>query len=494
MPPCRLLLFVVRLVKSRPLSPPPTPPEYVPLHYVLPSLSKATVAMAASTQNQDIPNQNMTDQNTSIPNLNSLPRPNFPFDQQQSLEANAQTTLKEITERSEIWFRYLHDSEAYKSALEELCTQHEQREVLLEQRVVLLEQQILQQNQEATTTKMNLQERLIASLSLSNSTTTATSAYSSQSIKHPDPALYSGGRDELEPFITQLRTKLTLNQDHFEIENKKIFYASSRLEGPAMRQVMPHLKETGTDYNSVEELIATLRTAFGDPDRKATAQRELKSLRQRNTKFSTFVAAFQRWAPDTDFEQATLISFLSDAISQELKQATVMVDIPNKLDEYITLLQKADNRLRAIVAFSPFRRAYSSSSADSRTRSYVSTQASSFPATIPASTISTRYPSPVSIAPSDSASNLGYTPMDLSNAHKGPVPIEEKERRRALGLCSFCGGAGHGAPRCPHFKCYNCGKIGHGVASCRAPKKQRIQELSMSTDEATATPAVEGKE
>ena len=113
-----------------------------------------------------------------------------------------------------------------------------------------------------------------------------------------------------------------------------------------MRQVMPYLKDQGTtDYKSVDDLILTLRTAFGDPDRKATAQRELKSLKQRNTEFSVFVAAFQRWAPDTDFKQATLISFLSDAISQELKQATVMVDIPNKLDQYITILQKADSRI-----------------------------------------------------------------------------------------------------------------------------------------------------
>ena len=64
---------------------------------------------------------------------------------------------------------------------------------------------------------MSLQERLIKSLS------NPTTAYSSRSIKHPDPALYSGGRDELEPFIIQLRTKLTLNQDHFDTENKKIF-------------------------------------------------------------------------------------------------------------------------------------------------------------------------------------------------------------------------------------------------------------------------------
>ena len=133
---------------------------------------------------------------------------------------------------------------------------------------------------------MNLQEKLIESLS--NPT-----AHSSRSIKHPDPALYSGGRDELEPFITQLRIKLTLNQDHFKTENKKIFYALSRLDGPAMRQVMPYLKDKGAiDYKSVDELVTTLRTAFGNPDRKATAQRELKSLKQRNTEFSIFIATF----------------------------------------------------------------------------------------------------------------------------------------------------------------------------------------------------------
>jgi len=59
----------------------------------------------------------------------------------------------------------------------------------------------------------------------------------------------------------------------------KIFYAISRLEGQAMRQVMPHIKlDNTTDYSTVNDLIQTLTVAFGDPDKQATAQRELLTL------------------------------------------------------------------------------------------------------------------------------------------------------------------------------------------------------------------------
>ena len=44
-------------------------------------------------------------------------------------------------------------------------------------------------------------------------------------------------------------------------------------------------------------------------------------------------------------------------------------------------------------------------------------------------------------------------PMDLSSAEtrgRGPLPKDEKERRRKLGLCNYCGEKGHLVKTCPN--------------------------------------------
>jgi len=119
---------------------------------------------------------------------------------------------------------------------------------------------------------------------------------------------------------------------------------------------MPYLHDDGTtDYTTISDLMLILTTAFGDPDKTATAQRELRALRQKNTEFSSVIALFQRWATETGYEQATLISFLMDAISSEIKTAMVTIDTPSTLAACITQLQKIDNRQRAIPATTSFR-------------------------------------------------------------------------------------------------------------------------------------------
>lgn len=399
---------------------------------------------------------------TDIPSLNSILTPEFPVAQEHFAQLTPATLATDFVARPDLWFVYLKDAGVYQMTLADTCSRHEEQH--LKDLATITD---LQQKLYAT------QDKLIASIERTPSLPIS----SPRSTKHPDPAMFSGERTELEPFVTQLRTKLTLNDDHFDTETKKVFYASSRLEGTAMRQVMPHLKEDGsTDYKTVNELIQTLIVAFGDPDKKATAQRELRALKQKNIEFSAFIALFQRWAPDTGYEETTLISFLAESISSELKQASITLETPDTLAEYIATLQKLDNRLRAIATTNPFhkfsgRMSGTNSSVESiRAQSYASS-----PANKPNSTVSRSS----SVVPSDSASNFGPMPMDLSHVIKGPVPPEEKLRRRTLGLCSYCGGQGHGAPTCTRFKCFNCGGIGHGAQGCTKPKKQRVQELSL---------------
>ena len=149
---------------------------------------------------------------------------------------------------------------------------------------------------------------------------------SHRSTKHPDPSLFGGDKAELRGWMTQLRIKLNINKDHYPTEQSKLAYALSRLKEKALEQMQPYLERDGNialvDMNA---FYTKLQLAFGDPDRKATAQRELRQLRQKNKEFYLYLSDYQRLVPDTGFDDEAKRSILLDGLSDELKSALITV-------------------------------------------------------------------------------------------------------------------------------------------------------------------------
>ncbi|TKA56069.1 hypothetical protein B0A49_13695 [Cryomyces minteri] len=227
----------------------------------------------------------------------------------------------------------------------------------------------------------------------------------SRSVKHPDPEKYSGHKDQLLSFIAQLRIKLLMNEDHFSTPESKVIYAISRLEGAAMSQVLPRIKAgSKVDLDSVEDLIKLLERAFGDPDRKATAQRELRKLKQANRDFHQYLADFQHLAPESEYNEEAQKSFLMDGMCNELKSIMIGFDVPEKLDDCVALLQKLENRRKAVMV-------------TSREPSFTPCiPRVSLPKTSSSAPFSSYTPAPSTIAPSSSVSDSD--PMDLSANRK----------------------------------------------------------------------------
>jgi ribosomal protein L12E/L44/L45/RPP1/RPP2 len=78
--------------------------------------------------------------------------------------------------------------------------------------------------------------------------------------------------------LTQLHIKLLQTTDHYHNEPARLRYAVSRLEDVALEQILPKVTETNVQLASLTELIQLLNNAFGDPDKEATADRELTKL------------------------------------------------------------------------------------------------------------------------------------------------------------------------------------------------------------------------
>jgi len=259
----------------------------------------------------------------------------------------------------------------------------------------------------------------------------------------PKPQEFDGSQDQLGPFIAQSRTKFLRDVHKFGDIQHRLAYAVGFLEGKAYEQILPLIDEGNINIASVEALITLPENAFGDPDRVRTAERNLQSLRQKNRNFSDYLADFQRYAAEVSWNDAAKQTSLNEGLSAELKDALVTLDTPDELDQYIILLKRVDNQIRARAA----ERKGSSSTWRSPTTTTITTPK---PATPPTNTTT--------------ATGTQAGPMDLS-AGRRRLSQAQREDRMRRGQCFYCGGANHMARQCPNRQ----SPLRANTAAIRAP-------------------------
>ncbi|SPC64725.1 uncharacterized protein UHOD_12108 [Ustilago sp. UG-2017b] len=114
------------------------------------------------------------------------------------------------------------------------------------------------------------------------------------SFRSKEPEVFTGEQGHLEPFLAQVDVFLQLNPGHFINDSDLILWLSTLLRGIAHQWFYPHLSAVNppawlTDYPL---FINQLRVVFGDPDRIATAKREIEALSQ-----TTSVSGVSRLKP-----------------------------------------------------------------------------------------------------------------------------------------------------------------------------------------------------
>jgi hypothetical protein len=351
-------------------------------------------------------------------------RPNYPDN-----PSNIADFEEMVKNKPESWFEYFVKLGTYVNALES------------EHANLLTQAESWQEDATKKDLEVNRLYAQVAALQAQNSTHLATvnsdRSPATRSQKIPDPDRFNGDRDKLENFRLMVVLKLKGNEDWYPTEQDRLRYIFSRLEGSAQQQVISRVRLDGSiDFTSIEELWTVLERAFGDPDRKGTAQRTIQNLRQKNREFHVYLAEFQRHIEYTGFNEEAKKTALLNGISSELRELLVTQDIENtSLDDTIHVCQRIDQRHRAAQALQrrPFtpRASFGSPHASPRT-----------PAT----------PTPAPLySPSPITSSSPAELMDLSAARvqRGPLTDAEKRRRREQGLCLYCGDGQHHVLNCP---------------------------------------------
>lgn len=297
--------------------------------------------------------------------------------------------------------------------------------------------------------------------------------------KIPDPPMFNGDRKELLPFLTKCQLKFEGQPSRFQNERSKVLYAGTRLEGAAFNWFQPYIKLwpadtpselAPTDIRDWKSFQRSLTRVYGDPNLAATAERELRRLRQ-TTSVADYAAKFESHKQYLSWNDMAFRDQFYLNLKDDVKDEIAPLGKPETLHDLKELAIRLDSRLeerrreyRPTVAHSP---AISRPPNPRPTATIATTPA----VTTPASTTATNPPTPALRTPSHTTD--GTVPMELDATGVWRLAASERERRRQHGLCGYCAGKGHITPNCP-------------VRPSGLPRQPRLERRALMSFELTS--------
>ncbi|KAI5090293.1 nephrocystin-4-like, partial [Silurus meridionalis] len=237
------------------------------------------------------------------------------------------------------------------------------------------------------------------------------------------PARFSGDPDSCRSFIMQCDLIFSMQPSQFGTERSKVAYVISLLSGRALRWATAEWESRSPNCGSFAGFSAELRKVFGTSTPRQDAARSLVSAAQGQRSVAEYAAEFRTQATDSGWDRIALYDTFLQGLSSAVKDELAARDPPRDLDSLISLATRIDRRIRE-------RR---------RERGYP-TQSLGPHSPLTASG------SPPRVSGSGTRSFSPPQAMEIGRHHLTPA---EKEKRRSLGLCLYCGGKGHMAASCP---------------------------------------------
>ena len=278
-----------------------------------------------------------------------------------------------------------------------------------------------------------------------------------QEPKIPDPPMFSGERKDLLSFLTKCQMKFDAQPSRFPEEKDKILYAGSRLDGtpfswfqPLIATASDKTKPTAPELASFKVFSDALTVLYGDPNLEATAVREIRRLHQTGSA-AEYAAKFESKKQYIQWNDEALRDQFYLNLKDEIKDEIAPVGKPKTYLEMKTLAIRLDARLseRRLERSNTTTRPPPARPA-SRPFTWSIPSTNSAPAPVPSPASAPKPSASPSVGlrvPSQTAD--GTVPMELDASGVWHLSETEKSRRRALGLCGYCGEKGHGTYSCP---------------------------------------------
>ena len=264
-----------------------------------------------------------------------------------------------------------------------------------------------------------------------------------------DPTPFTGvnaeGSNSLENFITQLDMVFRLQPSRFPDDIAKVFYAASYMKEIAFKWIQPYIAAVGT---STEDPITrsyilfcdALRKMFGNVTLVSDAENKVMRMKQGNKSAAEYTTEFKRYAVLTEFNEPALFWAYRNNINTQLQDELIVRDTPSTLEEYQKIVINLDLLIRE--------RRQNKESRNNGKKA------------INKSVHFHQHQQTKSKFDNNFSDNDDVRPMEIDNASRGqqkvfkkkkkhaPLSEQEKQRRRDLGLCIYCGDPDHDVDDC----------------------------------------------
>lgn len=223
------------------------------------------------------------------------------------------------------------------------------------------------------------------------------------------PEKFDGNPDMLGPFIYQCQLFMERSNRDFSVDRVRVCFVTSMLIGRAARWATAKLQRCTYLMHNYTAFMMELKHVFEDPQRREAAKRKIRRLRQGPGPVVDYSNAFQMIAQDLDWTEPALMDQFQEGLNPDIRAELSRQEAPKTLAALITACIHIERRLARDAAAKP----------DPSPRALVMPPNSQMDPTEP----------------------VGGARMRLSK--------EEKERRRKMNLCLYCGNGGHFADTCP---------------------------------------------
>nr|NP_001278110.1 retrotransposon-derived protein PEG10 isoform 2 [Jaculus jaculus] len=227
------------------------------------------------------------------------------------------------------------------------------------------------------------------------------------------PEKFDGNPDMLAPFMSQCQVFMEKSTRDFSLDRVRVCFVTSMMTGRAARWASAKLERSNYLMHNYPAFMMEMKHVFEDPQRREAAKRKIRRLRQGQGSVVDYANAFQMIAQDLDWNEPALIDQFHEGLSEQIQEELSRGEAPKTLSQMINQCIHIERRLaRAAAARKP------------------------------------RSPPRAMVAPQMSG-HQQVDPTEPVGGARMRLTQEEKERRRKLNLCLYCGNGGHYADNCP---------------------------------------------
>jgi len=242
--------------------------------------------------------------------------------------------------------------------------------------------------------------------------------------KMKEPPMFDGDPSKTANFIGHVKMYIYTNRSCFPDDTSKICFLCSYLTGYAFTWALPYLENLDTGHIDICMLsfplfLEEFHKSFGEVNEKLNNETKLLRLRQGKTPASEYAIEFRRLSAGSGFNDAALLCMFREGLSEDLKDELATRDLPDDLSPYMMKVIELDNRIRDRES----RRRFSNRN-PFHNNSRIKTD-------------------------NHLVTSEDHSANNTTTRRFAPLTPEEKDRRKKLGLCLYCGDQGHNAVNCP---------------------------------------------